>query len=293
MNIKQKIFEHLIPLLCGKARARERILAELLRHHTGELIAELSQHHAGKLIDEALSSHKDALLPLLAETMCGQNVTDRELALLAYAANSAFHYSQEGEDIILARLLGQQANGFFVDVGAHHPTRFSNTYALYRKGWRGINIDATPGSMAAFAQRRPEDINIESAVSDTTEPLAFHMFKEPALNTFDAALAESYVAQGWERHTIQNIVPRPLAGILDEHLPPGTKIDLMSIDVEGGEMGVLRSNDWARYAAKYLVLEVLDTPLTEIMDDPAVLFLLEKGYAPISKLAQSLILQKL
>ena len=66
----------------------------------------------------------------------------------------------------------------------------------------------------------------------------------------------------------------------------------MSIDVEGGEMGVLKSNDWEKYAPRYLVLELLDVPLAKIMDAPAVTFLREKGYAPISKLSQSLVLQK-
>ncbi|MFA7355121.1 MAG: SAM-dependent methyltransferase, partial [Sulfurimonadaceae bacterium] len=70
-------------------------------------------------------------------------------------------YSQEGEDMILRRLFEQQPNGFYVDVGAHHPKRFSNTYFFYKKGWRGINIDAMPNSMELFNKIRPRDINIE------------------------------------------------------------------------------------------------------------------------------------
>ena len=58
-------------------------------------------------------------------------------------------YSQEGEDMILGKIFSGQKHGFYVDVGAHHPLRFSNTYLFYLKGWRGINIDAMPGSMVA------------------------------------------------------------------------------------------------------------------------------------------------
>ena len=54
-------------------------------------------------------------------------------------------YSQEGEDIVLKRIFGDKKNIFYVDVGAHHPKRFSNTYLLYKKGAKGINIDASPG----------------------------------------------------------------------------------------------------------------------------------------------------
>jgi len=59
-------------------------------------------------------------------------------------------YSQEGEDMILRRLFEKQNTGFYVDVGAHHPKRFSNTFFFYKKGWRGINIDAMPNSMSLF-----------------------------------------------------------------------------------------------------------------------------------------------
>ena len=59
-------------------------------------------------------------------------------------------YSQQGEDMILKSLFQDHQSGFYVDVGAHHPSRFSNTYFFYLRGWRGINIDAMPGSMAAF-----------------------------------------------------------------------------------------------------------------------------------------------
>ena len=70
-------------------------------------------------------------------------------------------YSQQGEDIILHRMFEWQEQGFYIDVGAHHPTRFSNTYKFYKRGWTGINVDAMPGSMTAFNRLRPKDINIE------------------------------------------------------------------------------------------------------------------------------------
>ena len=70
-------------------------------------------------------------------------------------------FSQNGEDLILNRLLENKSNGFFVDVGAHHPVRFSNTYLSYLNGWNGINIDAMPNSMMIFDKIRPRDINIE------------------------------------------------------------------------------------------------------------------------------------
>jgi hypothetical protein len=112
-------------------------------------------------------------------------------------------YSQEGEDRVLSSLLfklhgGKHINdGFYVDVGAHHPFLFSNTCLFYKQGWHGINIDAMPGSMAAFQKHRPRDINLESGVGQKAEKLKFFVFNELALNTFDESLAKARCNEAW------------------------------------------------------------------------------------------------
>ena len=78
------------------------------------------------------------------------NLIKRTLSFFTWDPWANYSWSQEGEDRILYRIFEQQPVGFYVDVGAHHPKRFSNTYFFYRRGWRGINIDAMPGSMKNF-----------------------------------------------------------------------------------------------------------------------------------------------
>src|SRR3989344_2532261 len=53
-------------------------------------------------------------------------------------------YSQWGEDIIIDKLLGMKNKGFYIDIGAYDPIRFSNTQRFYNKGWKGINIEPDP-----------------------------------------------------------------------------------------------------------------------------------------------------
>lgn len=162
-------------------------------------------------------------------------------------------YSQEGEDMILDRVFEKKAEGLYVDVGAHHPIRLSNTYLFYRRGWRGINIDAAPGSMAAFNDLRPGDINVEVAIGEKPGTLPFHIFKDPALSTFDAAVAKERIA-----HPLLEIKPieiRTLAQVLEEFLPAGKPIDFLSVDVEGFDLAVLRSNDWNRFRPEYVLAE--------------------------------------
>lgn len=50
------------------------------------------------------------------------------IGLVNFKNHSLDGYSQEGEDMIFRRLFEHQEKDFYVDVGAHHPFRFSNTY---------------------------------------------------------------------------------------------------------------------------------------------------------------------
>jgi FkbM family methyltransferase len=238
------------------------------------------------------AAERQRLFASSCELLDAASIPDAAIQAFECASGAAVHYSQEGEDIVLARLLGAVASGFYVDVGAHHATRFSNTYALYRKGWRGLNIDATPGSMDSFMRIRPGDINVEAAVSDRRVPLVFSLFKEGALNTFDQALARSYVEGGWERKGSIEIVPQTLADLLDRHLEPGQQIDLLSVDVEGEDLAVLRSNDWSRYCPRIVIIEALDTPLTSLDRNSVVVFLKDKGYVPVARLFNSIIFDR-
>ncbi len=60
---------------------------------------------------------------------------------------SNISYSQFWEDMLLNFYFLRQQQGFYIDIGAYHPIQLSNTYHFYKRGWREINIDATPGIM--------------------------------------------------------------------------------------------------------------------------------------------------
>ena len=166
-------------------------------------------------------------------------------------------YAQEGEDLILAALLelGQwKRPGFYVDVGAYHPKRFSNTFLFYLKGWSGINIDATPGSMRAFRRERPRDINIEAAVGEADKALTFYEFNEPGLSGFCRDRVPAGL-HGWTIVRERQLTTVTLAHLLEQHLPPGKVIDFMSVDVEGSDFQVLRSNNWSKFRPVVILVE--------------------------------------
>lgn len=199
-------------------------------------------------------------------------------------------YSQEGEDMILRRIFEKTPKGFYVDVGAHHPKRFSNTYFFYKRGWTGINIDAMPGSMKLFQQLRNRDINLEIPIASKDQVLTFYSFNEPALNGFSKELSKERDGQnGWFIKDEILLQTQKLSSVLDNFLPNGTKIDFLSIDVEGFDLDILHSNNWGKYKPKVILIEILGSDLAEIEHNEIAIFLKAKGYSLFAKAVHTII----
>ena len=199
-------------------------------------------------------------------------------------------YSQEGEDLLLLRLLEGQREGFYVDVGAHHPERFSNTCLFHGMGWRGINIDADPQAMRLFARDRPADINVCAGISNAPGTLTYHVFNERALNTFDERLArEREALPGYRLLHKEQIAVERLDAVLSRYLPAGQAIDFLSVDAEGLDFQILDSNDWSRFRPRCVLAEALGTSLDGVPESPVFRRLSSAGYHLYAKTVNTLL----
>lgn len=201
-------------------------------------------------------------------------------------------YAQDGEDLTLASLMdpSMPKRGFFIDVGAHHPFRLSNTYFFYRLGWRGINIEPSARNCRLLRWFRPRDINLEVGVGKVRSHRDYYVFHERALNTFDEDRA-NYLKNhaGHEIVRRENLELIPLVDILDANLPPNTAIDFMSIDVENYDLEVLESNDWERYRPRFVLVEDLKFSVEAPNSSSIHTFLAKKNYALAATLRRTLI----
>ena len=106
------------------------------------------------------------------------------------AGFSTVSFSVEAEDLIINRLFDAclirdpNYKGSFIDIGAWHPVRGSNTYFFYKRGWRGINVEPNPEFISEFRRIRGEDITVNAAVSSTSGALTYHRFSDGQLNGF-------------------------------------------------------------------------------------------------------------
>lgn len=204
-------------------------------------------------------------------------------------------WSQEGEDLILSRYFENlKTKGFYVDVGAHHPLRFSNTYKFYKQGWHGINIDAMPGSMDLFNRLRPRDTNLEKAVSDSKQIMTYYVFNEPALNGFSKELTEHRDGQANNKIIFtKDIETSTLEEILDQYMPKDQNIDFLSVDVEGLDFAVLKSNNWVKYLPDLILIEICGSTLDELLNNEVAIFLRQFGYTIYAKCVNTVIFKKL
>jgi FkbM family methyltransferase len=199
-------------------------------------------------------------------------------------------YSQEGEDMILRRLFEGQKTGTFVDVGAHHPMRFSNTLYFYKRGWRGINIEPNPEMIGLFKILRKRDINVQCGISAKEDKLTYIQFDDPALNTFDRHLANERVQKTSYKIIGETEIPvRQLKEVLKQNLSPGQSIDFLTIDAEGYDLAVLESNDWEKYRPELILVEELESyGLDREKIGKVEQFLSEKGYNIFAKTLNTL-----
>lgn len=157
-------------------------------------------------------------------------------------------YAQYGEDAVLLELCKDISHGRYVDIGAHHPYRYSNTYLLYKKGWHGVNIDPNPHTIALFNKARPDDRNICSGVG-RAGMLTYYRFSDPAVNTFKKEEAEK-----WKRKVFLKFL-----GTTEVEIKPLSKLvqgemSVLAIDAEGMDLEVLQSYNWKQYP-KVIVIE--------------------------------------
>lgn len=196
------------------------------------------------------------------------------LRKLFFTRSVFHHYAQFAEDVSIARLFPPGYQGFFVDVGCFHPKKYSNTWRLYRSGWRGVNIDIDPVKISGFNLLRRGDVNIACAVSDHDGHVTYYA---NGFYSLTVSLDEDYVAAGSGYVEKQSRCAR-LTTLLDETRFKDRQIDFLSVDAEGHDRVVLESLDFQRYSPKLIAVETHQPLFSQVSESALYKFLAEKDY---------------
>ena len=192
-------------------------------------------------------------------------------------------YSMHGEDLAVEKYFKEIDNGFYVDLGCYHPIQYNNTILLYQKGWRGINIDINEFSIKLFNFCRPDDLNLNLAVSDKNGEIDFYYQKKLSLLSTIKKSQLNFSFQG--KINKKKISSQTLTKVLDDSKYKDKQIDFLDLDIEGADLDVLKSLDFSRYSPKLISVEILpknmDVNNTDIQKSDTYNFLKRKNYQKI------------
>jgi len=196
--------------------------------------------------------------------------------LLYYKMLNKGTFSQHKEDVEILRLLKKyNIKGIYIDVGSNHPFKISNTYLLYLNGFNGICIDPLPKFKKLYEKYRPNDIFECACVDERNLDLPFYEFESSVLSTLDKELADQYVIQGYRYLKEIKIVTKTLDSILESYKVK-MPISIISIDVEGHELSVLKSINLDNYCPSYICLEAITADGNK--NHEAISYLERNGY---------------
>lgn len=163
-------------------------------------------------------------------------------------------YSAYGEDLLILSWLQHYGCDLqtvrYVDVGANHPTRLSNTFLLYQGGASGILIEPDPIQADLLRKGRPRDVVVNAGVAfDERREATLFRLTSNVFNTFSKEQADFVVtsSQNWGPAQRQEIVEEisvpliPLNDLIDGYTKK--PIHVLSIDAEGVDLAILRSTD--------------------------------------------------
>jgi hypothetical protein len=164
-------------------------------------------------------------------------------------------YSFNAVDLIIDYIFKNKNNGFYLDVGSQHPISNNNTYLLFKRGWSGINIDLDKKNIDLFNTARPNDINLNLAISsDVAEKKLYFYHDKSPINTLDKVVSDFQTATVKEIKRIKTTT----LNIALQNLKFNNKIDYMNLDVEGHEMDIFKAFDLSVYKPSIISVEFLD-----------------------------------
>ena len=201
-------------------------------------------------------------------------------------------WSQGGEDLALLTLPGMEF-GSYLDIGSHHPSRFSVTRHLYQRGWSGVNVEANSALISEFNKKRKNDVNLWNAVGpDASYNLT--VFEEPAISTVNNDWRDKFILENRSISRIDKVPGITIRAILDKYFQD-KKCNLLSIDIEGADFEALKTIDFKTLNRDkhpdWILLETTP-PVATALKTESVIYAMENGYAPHFILPMSTLLKK-
>ena len=193
-------------------------------------------------------------------------------------------FAQVGEDIIMnfinARWIKRPISDIrYLDIGCNEPIIENNTYFFYNNGASGVVIEPNPIFTDKIKKFRPKDIVVNKGISFNKyiKEAVFYMCDKPGLNTFNKERAIELEKNGWKIRK-EKILPLITLDEVIELYFEGANIDILSIDVEGVEIEILKSIDFDSTRPTQICIEANNKSFAIKETNPIIDFFVDKNY---------------
>jgi len=165
-------------------------------------------------------------------------------------SSSKHSYSQIKQDRLVLESTGGRRDGYFVDLAANHARSLSNTLLLEQYGWNGLCIEVSPMYFWGLAHRRCKNIAAvvgsqrNEKVDFSTEKGAYGSIQKTEIQK----APDKTATKGDSYATVT------LNEILEVHGAP-SRMNYLSLDIEGGEEAAMRGFDFSRYSFDVMTIE--------------------------------------
>lgn len=182
------------------------------------------------------------------------------ISLLEELRAMRISYSIFGEDLVVSHHFAwdfDNSIGRFIDVGAFHPFKCSNTMLLSQLGWRGINIDCDPWKIGLFQKLRPQDENVCAALAEAPREMIYLEYSAEGLTNRIVDLGEKNLLSGCGEKPSKIIPIRvtTLTKVIEQSVFRGQHFHYLNVDCEGQDLCVLKGLDFSRYSPDLITVE--------------------------------------
>jgi FkbM family methyltransferase len=230
------------------------------------------------------------------------NLIQRKFNKLFYKGSD--DYSQLGEQMVVMNILGRMdqsnINKVYIDIGAFHPYKGSNTYKLYLKNWRGVVADPNPNKTKQFSTERPLDICLTKAViPDVWDITEVEMHSSGALDARESITPELNKNNHLDQETNRDSYIAKTIKISDVLQTCVEKLGMpafMSVDIEGLEGDLIQGTDFVKYPIPVLCIEHFINEFSQgqsvfdYQSSPMIQHLMKNKYELVSVCGVSVIL---
>jgi FkbM family methyltransferase len=187
-------------------------------------------------------------------------------------------YAQNYEDVMLRRALRDVKSGYYIDVGAFHPTIDNVSCSFYQSGWTGINVEPNEKFFLLLTAERPRDVNLQLAITSKSGLTTLYLCD--ALSTVREEIASAHRQNGIEISQTSQVEAITLDQLFEGYVESRT-VDFLKLDVEGSERDILNSTSFERTRPRILVIEATKPDSRQPTRKTWERALLKKGYIPV------------